>query len=204
MIRNYLSYQVKKEVIPIDVAYEPIYDENVPVPCYFTSEIHLAYRSYIGYFDKEKEQIKNKTVFQCHYCQNFFVKSKEQMEKHLSICSAKEGITYAFDNGQILNYQDNLKYLSDLSFTVFFDFETTTGGNSIFLYPAMYVMSCCQIYSFHPSLGSDKVVGFRSFQQTPEQIYDLSHFKNEHAAFFDKTTFYQLRKIDLSGRIIFC
>ena len=34
---------------------------------------------------------------------------------------------------------------------------------------------------------------FRSCQQTPEQIYDLSHFKNERAAFFDKTTFYQLR-----------
>ena len=34
---------------------------------------------------------------------------------------------------------------------------------------------------------------FRSFQQTPEQIYNLSHFKNEHAAFFDKTTFYQLK-----------
>ena len=34
---------------------------------------------------------------------------------------------------------------------------------------------------------------FRSCQQTPEQIYDLSHFKNERAAFFDETTFYQLR-----------
>ena len=57
----------------------------------------------------------------------------------------------------------------------------------------MYVMSYCQIYSFHPSWGLDKVVVFRSCQQTPEQIYDLSHFKNERAAFFDKTTFYQLR-----------
>ena len=47
--------------------------------------------------------------------------------------------------------------------------------------------------SYHPSLGLDKIVIFRSFQQTPEQIYDLSHFKNEHAAFFDKTTFYQLK-----------
>ena len=54
-------------------------------------------------------------------------------------------------------------------------------------------MSYCQIYPFHTSLGLDKVVGFRSFQQTTEQIYDLSHFKNEHAAFFDKTTFYQLK-----------
>ena len=112
----------------------------------------------------------------------------------MSVCSAKEGITYAFDNGHILNYQDNFKYLGDLPFTVYFDFETTT-GNSPFFNSAMYVMSYCQIYSFHPSLGLDKIVIFRSFQQTPEQIYDLSHFKNEHAAFFDKTTFYQLKDV---------
>ena len=37
------------------------------------------------------------------------------------------------------------------------------------------------------------IVIFRSFQQTPEQIYDLSHFKNEYAAFYDKTTFYELK-----------
>ena len=134
MIRNDLSYQEKAEVIPIDVVYEPIYNENVRVPCYFTSEIHLAYRSYVGYFDKEKEQIKNRTVRQCNYCQNFFAKNKEQMIKHLSICSAKEGITYAFDNDQILNYQDNFKYLNGLPFTVYFDFKTTTGGNSVFFF----------------------------------------------------------------------
>ena len=42
MIRNDLSYQEKAEVAPVNVVYEPIYDENVPVLCYFTGEIHLA------------------------------------------------------------------------------------------------------------------------------------------------------------------
>ena len=96
---------------------------------------------------------------------------KENMKKHLSVCSAKEGITYAFDIGQILNYQDNFKYLGDLPFTVYFDFETTT-GNSPFFNSTMYVRSYCQIYSFHPSVGLDKILIFRSFQQTSEQIYD--------------------------------
>ena len=32
------------------------------------------------------------------------------MKKHLSICAAREGITYAFDKGQIINFQDNFKY----------------------------------------------------------------------------------------------
>ena len=128
MIRTDLSCQEKTEVVPIDVVYQPIYNENILVPCYFT----LAYRIYLGYFDKEKGQIKNKAVHHCHYCQNLFVKSKEQMKKHLSFCGAKEEITYAFDNGQILNYQDNFKYLSELPFTVYFNFETTTRGNSVF------------------------------------------------------------------------
>ena len=98
----------------------------------------------------------------------FFSKTKKNMKNHTSICSAREGITYAFDNGQILNYQDNFKYLGDLPFTVYFDFETTTGGNSVFFYSSMYVIGYCQIYSFHPSLNLDKIVIFRSYQQIAE------------------------------------
>ena len=63
-----------------------------------------------------------------------FAKTKEHMKKHFSVCRLKEGITYAFDNDQILNYQDNFKYLGDLPFSVYFDFETTTGGNSVFFF----------------------------------------------------------------------
>ena len=36
------------------------------------------------------------------------------MKKYLSICAAREGITYAFDKGQIINVQDDLKYLGDV------------------------------------------------------------------------------------------
>ena len=131
-IRNDLSFNEKAEVITIDIVYEPIYNETIPVPCYFTSEIHLAYRSYFSHFDKGKEMFHHRPVHQCYYCQNFFAKSKENLKKHLPVSSAKEAITYAFDNGQILNYQENFKYLGDLPFTVYFDFETAM-GNSPFL-----------------------------------------------------------------------
>ena len=89
---------------------------------------HLAYRSYIGVFRNGKEKISNRTVRQCHYC------------KHLSICAAKEGITYSFDDSQIIDYQDNYKYMGDLSLSVYFDFETTT-SNAIFFGSQIYVMS---------------------------------------------------------------
>ena len=87
------------------------------------------------------------------------------MKKHLTICAAREGITYSFDNGQIINFQDNFKYLGDVPFTVYFDFKITT-GDSVFFDPKMFIVSYCQIYSFHPSLNLDKIVIYRSFQQT--------------------------------------
>ena len=40
------------------------------------------------------------------------------MQRHLQVCAAKEGITYALDNGQILSFQENFKYLGDVPFTV--------------------------------------------------------------------------------------
>ena len=57
----------------------------------------------------------------------------------------------------------------------------------------MFVVSYCQIYSFHPSLSLEKIVIYQSFQQNSEEIYDLNHFRQEHIAFFDKTTFFQLK-----------
>ena len=57
----------------------------------------------------------------------------------------------------------------------------------------MFVVSYCQIYSFHPALGLDEIVIFRSFQQSAEEMYDLNHFKQEHVAFFNKTTSFQLK-----------
>ena len=56
------------------------------------------------------------------------------MKKYIEICAASEGITYSFENGQIITFQDNFKYLGDVAFTVYFDFETTTGG-AVFVRP---------------------------------------------------------------------
>ena len=57
----------------------------------------------------------------------------------------------------------------------------------------MCVISYCQIYSFHPALNLDKIVIYRSFQQTPEEIFDLDNFKSEHLPFLDNVTLKQLK-----------
>ena len=97
----------------------------------------------------------------------------------MKVCASKEGITYSFNNGQITSFQSNFKYLGDVPFTVYFDFETTT-GDTVFFDPKMFVVSYYQIYSFHLSLNFEKIAIFRSFQQSAEEIYNLSHFKQEH------------------------
>ena len=142
--------------------------------------------------DRGKERVSSRAVKQCYFCQNFFAKNEEAMKKHLTICAAREGITYSFDKGQIMNFPDNFRYLGGVPFTVYFDFETTT-GDSVYFDPKMFVVSYYQIYSFHPSLNLDKIVIYRSFQETADKIYDLSHFKREHIPFFNNTTFYQLK-----------
>ena len=50
------------------------------------------------------------------------------MEKHISCCAGQAGFNFSFDNGKIINYQDNYKKIGDLPFAMYYDFETTTGS----------------------------------------------------------------------------
>ena len=53
-IRNALARKEQRDFEAISIFYECNYDASTPVPDYFTDEIHLAYKSYVGRFDKEK------------------------------------------------------------------------------------------------------------------------------------------------------
>ena len=76
-IRNELSRKEKLDFTPINIAYEPNFDEKEPVVCNFTNQIHTAYKSYVGRFVKGKERLSNRIVRQCHYCQNFLQKMRK-------------------------------------------------------------------------------------------------------------------------------
>ena len=82
--------------------------------------------------------------------------------------------------------------MGDLPFTVYFDFEATT-GDSILHDSKMFVISYCQIYSFHPDLKLHKIVIYRSFQQNAKEIYSLDHFSQEQVKFFDPVTFNKMK-----------
>ena len=156
----------------------------------------VAYRSHVGKIVDGKEKILHPTCRQCPFCENVFAKSTLAMKKHTKVCAAKEGITYTFDNGDIISFQDNFKYMGDVPFTVYFDFEITT-GNAVFLCKNVlfHVVPYCQIYAFHPSLNLKKIVIFRSFQQSADEIYSRNHFNQEHVAFLIKQHFFSLKRL---------
>ena len=111
---------------------------------------------------------------QCHYCNNYFVKSAEKMKKHLSCCAGKAGFTFSFDNGKIIDYQDNYKNLGDVPFSIYFDFETTT-GSVVFFNVKMFVVSYCMVVAFHPEGDIPRICVFRSYDQSAAQLTSLSH-----------------------------
>ena len=123
--------------------------------------------------------------------------SNEKMKKHLSCCSGKAGFTFSFDNEKIIDYQNHYKNLADLPFTVYYDFETTT-GSVVFFDAKMYVVSNCMVVTFHPELKIPRLVRFRSYDQNPNALISLTHFQALQYDFLDdpenvnKTTLKQL------------
>ena len=121
LLRNHLNSKERKDFIPIDVAYEPSLNENKPIWCYYPPKIYLGFHTTVEKSRKGQKILNHTGARQCHYCNNFFVKNDEKMKKF--IC-----LTFSFDNGKIIDYQDHYKNLCDLPFPVYYDFETTTGS----------------------------------------------------------------------------
>ena len=101
----------------------------------------------------------------------FLQKTRKTWSITLKFVLLKRALPIASTIGDIISFQDNFRYLGYVPFTVYFDFETTT-DDTVFFNSKMFVVSYCQIYSFHPSLNLEKVVIFWSFQQSAEEQYD--------------------------------
>ena len=68
------------------------------------------------------------------------------------MCAGQAGFNFVFDNGKIVHYQDNYKKIVDLPFSLYFDFETTT-GSVVFFDAKMYVVSYCIVVAFQDYLS---------------------------------------------------
>ena len=61
----------------------------------------------------------------------------------------------------------------------------------------MYAIIYCLIFAFHPKLDIDRIVIYRTFQQTQDQLFDLSHLKSQMLQFLDKVMLNRLKDASL-------
>ena len=185
LLRTELSRDEKKNLLLLDIVYEPTLDRNKPILCYFSPKICLAFRTcYDRNVRGSKQKINSSAAKQCPYCNNFFIKSESKIEEHISTCSGQAGSNFTFDNGKIINYQDNFKKIGNLPFSVYYDFETTTSSVDFF-YVKTYVISYCIIVAFHPDLNLPHWFIYRAYDQTKDEIESLIHFDVVQADFFN-------------------
>ena len=173
--------------------------------CFFARQTCTAYQTFhekaLG--NNKKKSVNSTAAKQCPYCNNFFLKSEEKIKKHISTCSGQAGFNFVFDNGKIVDYQENYKKIGDHPFSMFFDFETKT-RSVVFFDAKMYVVSYCIVVAFHPELNLPRLVIYRSYDQTINQLNSLVHldiakqdfFENEQI--FNSKTLLQLKDAALS------
>ena len=184
LLRANLKYCEKKNLLPIYIVYEPTLNTEKPIEFFSANKIHLAFNtSYDKFVRGNKKKVNRNSTRQCPYCNNFFMETEKKMKEHITSCAGQAGFSFSFDNGKIINYQDNFKKLGDLPFTVYYDFETTT-GSVIFFDAKMYVVSYCMIIAFHPDLNLPRLYIYRSYDQSDEDLTSLHHFDAVQRNFF--------------------
>ena len=95
----------------------------------------------------------------------------------------------------IVSFEDNLKYIGDVPFSVYADFETAA-PNSDFLCPendTMYPVSYTLVFAWHPKLNLPRQFVVRGFNHSLNQLADMSYLRQEQLALRKQTTAEQLR-----------
>ena len=78
--------------------------------------------------------------------------------------SGVPGITYKFNNQNLVSFEDNFGYKGDLPVVAYIDFKTTAPTDACFdpEQKQMFVVSYVIILAFHPKLKIDRVIVQRS------------------------------------------
>ena len=104
----------------------------------------------------------------------FFLKTEEKMATHIQCCAGQASYSLVFDQS-VVNYQENFNKISDLPFSFYYDFETTT-GSAIYTNAKMYVVSYCMIVAFRTELKMPPLVIYRASDQSLPELGSLDYF----------------------------
>ena len=76
--------------------------------------------------EQKSAQNRASTAKQCFACNKFFI-ARKYLKRYLKICGHIPGIIYKFENQNIQTFFDNTKFMGDLPFAIYFDFEIPSG-----------------------------------------------------------------------------
>ena len=186
----YLENKIKRDLRPIDIIYEHVRNQNDVIKCYFSTDIKLAYRGRAP----KKNKMLNSVPHECYYCASFLA-SEQLFETHIKCCSGKPGIVCNFNIQNIVTFEENLKYMEDLPFSAYADFETTAPAAD-YLCPEnnkMFAVSYSIVFAWHPKLNLPRQCVIRGFNHSIDQLTDMSHLTDEQLALRKQTTAEQLR-----------
>ena len=85
------------------------------------------------------------------------------------------GIIYKFENQNIQTFFENIKFMGDLPFAIYFGSETTS-GKKIYNFDkdcTLYPVSHAFVVAFHPKREIEKNFVVRSFNHTFVQLNDV-------------------------------
>ena len=82
------------------------------------------------------------TAENCFACNKFFIERKSLERRFTSICRRFASIVHKFENQNIHTLFDNTKFMGDLPFAIYFDFETALGKKFIILKKIVHFIQC--------------------------------------------------------------
>ena len=198
IVRLEFDNEIRKEFTPIDIIYKLVIKQNAILNCFFTDNLHLAYKAVYNETTKW-DKLKSSCAFQCYFCSKFWTR-KTKLATHMKNCTGKPGFVYNFQTRNLLTYEENIKLKRDVPLTTYIDFETTAPTDCC-LDPEsnkMNVVSYVIILAFHPKLQLPRIIIERSFGHSLEKLCQIDYLTSEQLKYGDTITVKQLRDCALT------
>ena len=117
LVRKLAKNKMRQNFKPIDIVCKPVGKVNQIIDCYFSLLMRNAYRlTSEKRIDKMLARPTNK-----------FLIERKSLQRHMNVSGSMPGLLYRFENQNILTFLDNTKFMGDVPFSNYFDFETTAG-----------------------------------------------------------------------------
>ena len=165
-------------------------NDHKPINCYFSNQLNLTFRGNYSQGGK----IYNCFAWQCYHYLNYFGRN-DLFNGHFKGCSDQPEIVYDLNTQNLVSFEGNINYKSNIPLTTYIDFETTAPP-SLCLDPEdrkMFAVSYNVIFAFHPHLNIKRVVIERSFSHSLDKLISLDYLPREQITYIGKSTLLKLK-----------